>query len=109
MTLLQIVIILPLVLVLLTMTSSIVRNIVRAWMDHRVKLALLEQLERKPELLRSMDALKDLLDTTPDAETSERQIDYVITGSILAAVGLVCAILGDSSPGDRRWGYTWAG
>jgi len=104
MTLLQIIIMLPLVIVLVAMTANIVRNIARAWLDHRVKLALLDQLERKPGLLNSMDALEELLDTTPaDAETQD-QIDYLLTGAALAAIGLVCALLGALFAGRQAAG-----
>ena len=104
MTWLQIVIIIPLVAVIATMTATIVRNIARAWLDHHVKLALLDQLERKPGLLRSLDELQVLLDTSPGEEQAESQMDFLLTGAILAGVGLVCAVLGALFSGRQAVG-----
>ena len=104
MTLLQIIIMLPLLIVLVAMTVNIVRNIARAWLDHHVKLALLDQLERKPGLLRSFDALQELLDTTPADSESKDRIDYLVTGATLAAIGLVCALLGALFAGRQAAG-----
>lgn len=104
MTLLQIIIMLPLVVVMVAMTINIVRNIARAWLDHRVKLALLDQLERKPGLLRSFDALQELLDTTPAEGEAKDKIDYLVTGAVLAGIGLLCALLGALFSGRQAAG-----
>lgn len=104
MTWLQIVIILPLVMVILAMTATIVRRIARVWLDHHVKQALLEQLERKPGLLRSMDALEELLDTSPGEEEAEGPLDFTLTGAILTGIGLLCAVLGALFSGRQAVG-----
>jgi len=80
------------VIVVLFLIGLIVRNIVAAWLDHRVKLALLAKLEAKPELIRSYDELQDLLDTSPSVEQLRKRQDYVLTGAMLAAIGLLFVI-----------------
>lgn len=105
MTLLQMVIILPLVMVIITMVATIVRNIARAWLDHHVKLALLDQLERKPELLKSVDELEAFLDTSPrEEEGGAGPVDFLLTGALLAGIGLVCAVLGGMFSGRQAVG-----
>lgn len=104
MTTLQFIIIIPLLIVLITMGASIVRTIARAWLDHHVKLALLDRLERKPELLKSFDELRELLDTTPREEDGEGRIDFLLTGAMLAGIGLVCALLGALFSGRQAVG-----
>jgi hypothetical protein len=83
----------PLTAVLLGLVYTIARNVGRLWLDHRVKLALLEKLESKPELLRSFDDLQNLLDDTPKYEAESIRIDYMLTGVILALIGVVCVIV----------------
>lgn len=104
MTLLQIVIVLPLVAVLIAMTATIVRNIARAWLDHHVKLELLDRLERKPQLLKSFDELQDLLNTSPREEDDTGRMDFLLTGAALAGIGLVCAVLGGLFSGRQAVG-----
>jgi len=84
-------IMLPLIIVLLLLTYAVIRNIVRIWLDHRVKVALLERLEQRPDLIHSVEELQDLLDghsSTPE----EPKIDYVITGVVLAVIGVAFVI-----------------
>lgn len=104
MTLLQIIIMLPLIVVLVMMTVNIVRNIARVWLDHHVKLALLDKLERKPGLLRSFDSLQELLDTNPAEGDTKHRIDYLVTGAALAGIGLLCALLGSHFSGRQAAG-----
>lgn len=85
------VITIPLILVLVALVISIIRKISHAWLDHRVKLALLDKLESRPELLRSFDDLQALMDDTPREDERPRQ-DFILTGVILAAIGLLFVI-----------------
>ncbi|MBI1319802.1 MAG: hypothetical protein GC168_12775 [Candidatus Hydrogenedens sp.] len=82
----------PLALVLLGLGYTILSNVLHLWLDHHVKLKLLEKLESRPELLRSFDELRDLLDDSPKAEEERAQIDYLITGVVLGLMGVVFAI-----------------
>jgi hypothetical protein len=81
----------PLILVLVALVVVVVRNLMHAWLDHRVKLALLDKLESRPELLRSFDELQELLDDSPREEDHSRQ-DFIITGVVLAVMGLLFVI-----------------
>lgn len=80
-------VLLPLIIVLILLAYTVIRNIVRLWLDHRVKVALLERLEQRPDLVHSVEELHDLLEghsSTPD----EPKIDYVFTGVLLALMGI---------------------
>lgn len=85
------VITIPMILVVVALIVSIVRNISRAWLDHRVKLALLNKLESRPELLRSFDDLQALMDDSPGEDEGPRQ-DFIVTGVLLAVMGLLFVI-----------------
>lgn len=106
----NLVMIAPLVIALIMLAQSIARNLARAYLDHRVKVALLELLERKPDLLRSHHELEELLeDTLPDSQ-AHRPTDLVLTGVILAIIGALCAVL-YTNIGSGRWavGAYWGG
>ena len=91
----------PLVLVLAGMAYTIASNVVRLWLDHRVKLKLLEKLESRPDLLRSFDELHNLLDDSPHWEEEKRQVDYLITGVMLGLIGVACAVLSQTLGAGR--------
>lgn len=84
---------LPLLLVIVGLISTIVRTMGRLWLDHRVKLALLEKLEKKPELLTSFEELQELLDNSDVLEPPKRQADLLLTGILLALAGAICAVI----------------
>jgi hypothetical protein len=100
----------PLIIALIMLAQSIVRNLARAYLEHRVKLALLEMLERKPELLRSNQELEQLLEDTLPASEAQRPLDLVLTGVILAVIGAICAVI-YTNIGSGRWavGAYWGG
>jgi len=94
----------PLTAVLIGLIYTIFRNVGRLWLDHRVKLALLEKLESKPDLLRSFDELQTLLDDTPKNDAEPDRIDFIVTGVVLAVVGIVCAAIGGPTSGRTAVG-----
>jgi len=100
----SLIIMLPLLVVLIGLSVSIARNIARAWLDHRVKIALLERLEQRPGMLKSMDDLQALLDTPPQIEEDDQRVDYLLTGVFLAAIGLLCVLLGSALAGRNAVG-----
>ena len=80
-------VLLPLIIVLMLLAYTVIRNIARLWLDHRVKVALLERFEQRPDLVHSVEELHDLLEghsSTPE----EPKIDYLITGVVLAVLGI---------------------
>src|SRR5690606_33555477 len=83
---------LPLLIVLVLLVNTITRSIGRLWLDHRVKLALLEKLEKNPGLINSFDELQLLLDSTDTTEQRNNGQDILVTGVVLAVCGAACAI-----------------
>jgi len=85
---------LPLVLVIVTVIYGVFRNLGRIWLDRSVRLALLEKIERKPDMV---DSFQEILETLggvrPNAPRSMRQ-DYTVTGVILAGMGVACMVFG---------------
>ncbi len=83
----------PLIAAAITLVYIIVREMTRVWLDHRVKMALLERLEHKPDLLYSFEEVQELLDDSPPPVERRRKIDLTMTGVFLALIGLVSVLL----------------
>jgi len=101
---------LPLLIVIVTLIYTVIRSIGRVWLEHRVRMALLEKLENRPELIKSFNELHGLLDTNSSEEERTNRQDYLLTGVMLAVLGVVCVIL-YSTIGGGRWavGAYWGG
>jgi len=102
--------IVPILIVAIILIVLFLRSIGRVWINHRVKMALLGKLERRPDLLHSFQELQELLDgTSSDTEADERQ-NLTLTGVILAGIGIAC-VIGYSTIGSGRWavGAYWGG
>lgn len=101
---------LPLLIVVLTLFYTVIRNIGRVWLQHRVRMALLEKLEDRPELLNSFHELQDILDPSISDNVNGPRLDYLLTGVVLALLGLISVIL-YSTVGSGRWaeGAYWGG
>ena len=87
------IIIVPLALVVFVVLYGIVRAIGRIWLDHSIRLALLEKAQQKPELLDSASELFGALMGIPVSRTASRQ-DYAVTGVALALIGIACGVAG---------------
>jgi hypothetical protein len=72
---------------------GIVRFFGRIWLEHRVRLALLERIDKRPELAESVQGLMDLLGPAAPVSSVTRQ-DYAITGALLALIGVGCCAAG---------------
>ncbi|MCK5861734.1 MAG: hypothetical protein KAH38_04565 [Candidatus Hydrogenedentes bacterium] len=92
----------PLIAAAITLAYIILREMTRVWLDHRVKMALLEKLEHKPELLYSFQELQGLLDDSPPPVEEENKTDLTMTGVFLAFIGLVSVVL-YSLIGGSQW------
>ena len=68
------------------------RSLFRGWLELRVRVALLERLEKQPELLRSPEDVQALL-AAPSQERPGRH-SYILTGTLLALIGLTCIAIG---------------
>ncbi len=101
---------LPVIIVLVTLIYSVVRHIGRLWLDHRVKMALLEKLERKPELLHSYEDLQSFVEGSSADQESTESVDFALTGLLLAVIGVICVVL-YATVGQGRWavGAYWGG
>ena len=94
-------IVIPLVVVLATVTYGIVRALGHIWLDHRIRLALLDKLQEKPELLESYTELQRVLANAPEGRAGRTHQDYALTGALLAAIGVGCALAGESNGAGR--------
>ncbi len=65
---------------------GIARALFQTWVDHRVRLLLLENLERNPDAPASGREMLENLDRLVD----RRRHDYALTGVFLAGIGLAC-------------------
>lgn len=83
----------PVIAAAVTLAYIVLREMARAWLDHRVKMALLQRLEHNPELLYSFDDLQGLLDDSPREEVRRGAIDPTMTGVFLALIGLIIVLV----------------
>ncbi len=91
-------ILLPLLGVIAAVAYGVMRALGRIWIDHRVKLALLEKLQDRPEVLESFNEIQGALAGVSNGNTPSNRQDYTLTGIFLCLIGIGCAILG------RAWG-----
>lgn len=92
----------PLIAAFAALIYLIVREILRVWLDHKVKVMLLERLEGHPEVLHSFQELQELLDGTPSREKRGKNPDLLLTGVFLALIGIV-AVVAYAMVGRSQW------
>jgi len=85
-------IVLPLVAALVTVLYGVVDSLLRAWFDHRAKLALLEKVGKDPKLLDRVDGLGALLTDRPGQKIARQ--NYIVTGLVLAGIGVLAVVTG---------------
>ena len=85
--------ILTFAVVLAVFLYGILRVFGRIWLEHRVRLALLERIDKKPELVESVQGLMDLMGAAEPLSSGTRQ-DYAVTGILLAVIGGSCCGVG---------------
>jgi MFS family permease len=85
---------LALILALIIVFVGVARAILGAWIDHRVKMALLRRLETTPEVGLEPAELGALVDEVTGGDRKPRH-SFILTGVILAVIGLACAMVGD--------------
>ncbi len=79
--------------VLAVLLYGVVRILGRMWLEHRVRLTLLERIDKRPELAESVQGLMDLMGAAEPVSTKMRQ-DYAVTGVLLALIGGGCCLAG---------------
>lgn len=87
-------VLIPLILVIATVTYGVVRALGRIWLEHRIKLTVLGKLQTKPELLESFQELQDVLTSMPHGGNDAGRQDYTVTGVFLALIGIGCVLFG---------------
>ncbi|NLV46401.1 MAG: hypothetical protein GXY07_18115 [Candidatus Hydrogenedentes bacterium] len=93
----------PLIVAVVTLVYIILREMTRVWLEHRVKMLLLERLEDKPELLYSFQDLQELLDGRPARVETGGKSDLTVTGLFLALIGILFVIV-NALVGSSQWG-----
>ncbi len=78
----------PLILIVVTIIYSIGRNLFHVWLEHRVRLLLLEKVQARPDLVTSLDELQSLLEAAPTPRAKAGRQDLLLTGTFLALIGL---------------------
>jgi uncharacterized protein (TIGR04206 family) len=66
----------------------------RIWLEHSIRLALLEKIEAKPQLLDSFHELLELMTGTSAQPRVTTRQDYRVTGAALGVIGAVSCVLG---------------
>lgn len=83
---------LPLLFVVTTVLYLACRAIGRVWINHRVRLELLQRLENTPELIDEVPQIQELFESPEIEIVEEYPIDFVLTGVFLVGFGLICVI-----------------
>lgn len=86
--------VIPLGIVIVAVTFGVARALLRVWLDHRLKLALLEKYESHPELFDSADEIATLSAQRDQLEKVPQRQDYTVTGIILTLMGVCCILAG---------------
>jgi len=84
----------PLLMGIILLLYTIFANLLRVWLDHRVKLALLEKLQKDPGAPASLEELAALLDDRSEESAGRDQVDYAVVGFVLAGIGVASALAG---------------
>ena len=83
-------IVLPILALTFAVAYGAFRSFGRLWIEHKVRLALLERIQEKPELIESFPDLRDLVFT---GNAAGRQ-SYPLTGVLLGVIGAGCVLGG---------------
>jgi len=83
----------PALVILLAVGYLLTRALARAFLEYRVKLSLLRHLDRKPELLGSLNDLNALVEADVEVHPRRPRVDWGVTGASLAVMGLACAFV----------------
>ena len=89
----SLILILPALIVLLAVAYLVTRALTRAFLEYRVKQSLLRRLDRKPDLIGSLEELNALVDADVEVHPRRARLDLGVTGAALAVMGLGLAWL----------------
>ena len=96
------VLILPFLLALAAFLYVVFRSLVRAWIDHRVRMAILEKVEHKPELLRAFEELEESSPPEPADQPEPPKSDLTLTGVSLTVIGVIFVLV-NGVLGKSQW------
>ncbi|MBI5090823.1 MAG: hypothetical protein HZB26_00080 [Candidatus Hydrogenedentes bacterium] len=85
---------LPCALVLIIVVYGVISSLLKIWLEHRVKLAFMEKLDKNPGVLPPFQDVQAILEKNGLSAVPRTRHDYTLTGLLLAAIGVVCAIYG---------------
>ena len=86
------IVVVPLAVVALLLWAAL-RYLVHTWVDYRVRIAVLESMDRRSDLLTEPGgAGGDVLPQS--APSSDGRIDFLVTGIALGVIGSCCAFIG---------------
>ncbi|MBL7645823.1 MAG: hypothetical protein JNK74_06485 [Candidatus Hydrogenedentes bacterium] len=92
----------PLLVGIIALGYVIAANLLRVWLKHRLKLALLEKLQHDPSHGETLEELQALLDESASTTGGSVRVDYRILGVTLAALGLL-SLLAAWLFGEPEW------
>lgn len=92
----------PLLAGIIALGYIIAANLLRVWLKHRLKLALLEKLQHDPAHRESLDELQALLDESASGTEQAVRVDYRVLGVTLAALGML-SLLAAWLFGEPEW------
>lgn len=92
----------PLLAGIIALGYIIAANLLRVWLKHRLKLALLEKLQHDPSHRESLDELQALLDESASGTEQAVRVDYRVLGVTLAALGML-SLLAAWLFGEPEW------
>jgi hypothetical protein len=84
----------PLLVGITVLLYTIISNLLRVWLDHRVKLALLETLEHDPNAPATAEELQALLEEHAIAPGRKSKLDYCVVGMVLLVIGTCTGLAG---------------
>jgi len=92
----------PLLVGIIALGYTIAANLLRVWLKHRVKLALLEKLQHDPAHTESLEELQALIEENSVGSERAARVDYRVLGLTLAALGMP-ALLAAWLFGEPEW------
>ncbi len=96
------VLILPFLLGLAAFLYVVFRSLFRAWIDHHVRMAILEKVEHKPELLRAFEDLEEPVEPVPEDSLQPPKTDLTLTGVALTLIGVIFVLV-NGVLGKSEW------
>lgn len=87
-------ILVTLLVVVVTFTYGVARSLLQVWLEHRLKLALLEKYEAHPEIFESSEEALAVLAAQRRGDKKPARQDYTVTGVILSVLGLGGVVAG---------------